>query len=149
MKVLGTKATNEILMNAFALILLIGLSVYLYTQERSADSPVYYDYAIYALVLYLFLSIVKKLINPSEVITTDGTYLYLKSFRKEETIRLTEITSVSSRRARHSHYTYKYGNVIIETNNGRYRSARVANCEEVESLIFDEVKLAKIDIEHY
>jgi hypothetical protein len=147
MKVLGKKATNEILINAFALIVLIGLSIYLFTQERNEDSPTYYYYAIYALLLYLFVSVVIKLINPSEVITTDGTYLYIKSLKKEQSFKLSEITGVSSRRTRHSHYTYKYGNIFIETTSGKYRSPRVAHCEEVEELIFNELKLTKIDIE--
>lgn len=149
MKILGRKANNEILINTFALIALIGVSVYLYTQERSTDSPIYYDYAIYALVLYQLIIVSKKLISPNEVITTDGIYLYLKYVRKVETIRLSEITFVTSKRVRHSQFTYQYGNVIIETLNGKYRSARVADCEKVEELIFDEVKQTKIDINHY
>lgn len=143
MKVLAKKAYNQLYVTGFGFLILVGVMIYALYFGEEQDIPTYFYIIVGGVSIFLFYPMIKLLISPKDTITTDGTYLYLHYFKREEKIKLTDITRVDSKRARHRGITYKYGTIIIETLQGSYRSDLVGFCEDVKLILIEEINIAK------
>jgi hypothetical protein len=143
MKVLAKKAYNQLYVTGFGFLVLIGVMFYALYFGEEQEIPTYFYVILGGVSIFLFYPMIKLLISPRDTITIDGTYLYLHYLKREEKIKLTDITRVDSKRARHRSITYKYGTIIIETSQGSYRSDLVGFCDDVKRILIEEIDIAK------